>query len=47
VVDGDPDVVADAVRDLATQLDVGLRRVQRKTATLEDVFLAAQGAGLV
>jgi ABC-2 type transport system ATP-binding protein len=47
VVDGDPDVVADAVRDLAAQLDVGLRRVQRKTATLEDVFLAAQGAGLV
>jgi ABC-2 type transport system ATP-binding protein len=42
VVDGDADA-ADAVRDLAAHLDVGLRRVQRRTATLEDVFLAAHG----
>jgi ABC-2 type transport system ATP-binding protein len=44
VVDGAEDVAADAVRDAAAHLDVGLRRLQRKTATLEDVFLAAQGA---
>jgi ABC-2 type transport system ATP-binding protein len=44
VVDGADDVAADAVRDAAAHLDVGLRRVQRKTATLEDVFLATQGA---
>jgi ABC-2 type transport system ATP-binding protein len=43
VVDGDADAAADAVRDLAAHLDVGLRRVQRRTATLEDVFLAAHG----
>ena len=45
VVEGDPEIAADAVRDFAAQLDVGLRRVQRKTATLEDVFLAAQIEG--
>ena len=42
LVEGDPDLAADAVRDHAADLDVGLRRVQRQTATLEDVFLAAQ-----
>jgi ABC-2 type transport system ATP-binding protein len=42
LVEGDPDLAADAVRDQAADLDVGLRRVQRQTATLEDVFLAAQ-----
>jgi ABC-2 type transport system ATP-binding protein len=41
VITGDADVAADAVRDLAAHLDVGLRRVQRRTASLEDVFLAA------
>ncbi|MCU1375817.1 MAG: transporter ATP-binding protein [Actinomycetia bacterium] len=44
VVEGAEDVAADAVRDAAAHLDVGLRRVQRKTATLEDVFLAAERA---
>ncbi|MCU1379755.1 MAG: transporter ATP-binding protein [Acidimicrobiales bacterium] len=44
VIDAAEDVAADAVRDAAAHLDVGLRRVQRKTATLEDVFLATQGA---
>jgi ABC-2 type transport system ATP-binding protein len=44
VIDAADDVAADAVRDAAAHLDVGLRRVQRKTATLEDVFLATQGA---
>jgi ABC-2 type transport system ATP-binding protein len=43
VITGDADVAADAVRDLAAHLDVGLRRVQRRTASLEDVFLAAHG----
>jgi ABC-2 type transport system ATP-binding protein len=43
VVAGDADAAADAVRDLAAHLDVGLRRVQRRTASLEDVFLAAHG----
>ena len=42
VVQGAEDVAADAVRDAATALDVGIRRLQRRTATLEDVFLAAQ-----
>jgi ABC-2 type transport system ATP-binding protein len=42
VVQGVDTVAADAVRDAAVALDVGLRRLQRRTATLEDVFLAAQ-----
>jgi ABC-2 type transport system ATP-binding protein len=41
VVQGDDGIVADAVRDESADLGVALRRVQRKTATLEDVFLAA------
>jgi len=44
VVGGPPDSGADAVRDAAADLRVGLRRVQGRAATLEDVFLAA-GAG--
>jgi ABC-2 type transport system ATP-binding protein len=45
VIQGPEALVADAVRDAAVALDVGLRRLQRRTATLEDVFLAAQLAG--
>jgi len=41
VIDGAEDVAADAVRDAAVALGIGLRRVQRRMATLEDVFLAA------
>jgi ABC-2 type transport system ATP-binding protein len=41
VVEGDELVVADAVRDACIALGIGLRRMQRRTATLEDVFLAA------
>ncbi|MEA3019964.1 MAG: type transport system ATP-binding protein, partial [Actinomycetota bacterium] len=41
VVTGDEDAVVDAVRDACVLLGVGLRRLQRRTATLEDVFLAA------
>ena len=41
VVDGPEDLAADAVRDAAVALGLGLRRVQRRMATLEDVFLAA------
>jgi ABC-2 type transport system ATP-binding protein len=45
VIQGPEETVADAVRDAAVALDVGLRRLQRRTATLKDVFLAAQLAG--
>jgi ABC-2 type transport system ATP-binding protein len=45
VVQGDEHVVADAVRDASADLGVSLRRVQPKTATLEDVFLAAGTQG--
>ena len=38
---GDDLVVADAVRDTCAELGIGIRRMQRRTATLEDVFLAA------
>jgi ABC-2 type transport system ATP-binding protein len=41
VAEGDEIVVADAVRDACIELGSGLRRLQRRTATLEDVFLAA------
>jgi hypothetical protein len=41
VLDGPEDLAADAVRDAAIALGVGLRRVQRRIATLEDVFLAS------
>ena len=41
VVEGTADAGADAVRDAAAAQRIGLRRVQARTATLEDVFLAA------
>jgi ABC-2 type transport system ATP-binding protein len=41
VVAGTVDDVADAVRDEAAARDIGLRRLQSRTTTLEDVFLAA------
>jgi ABC-2 type transport system ATP-binding protein len=44
-VTGEDVAVADAVRDACIDLDIGLRRLQRRTATLEDVFLAA-GTGV-
>lgn len=40
-VTGDDVVAADAVRDACVELGIGIRRMQRRTATLEDVFLAA------
>jgi ABC-2 type transport system ATP-binding protein len=40
MVTGDEIVVADAVRDSCASLAIGIRRLQRRTATLEDVFLA-------
>lgn len=43
VVEGSPEAGADAVRDGAAELGIGLRRVQGRVATLEDVFLAAAG----
>jgi len=44
VVTGDDIAVADAVRDASIALGIGLRRMQRRTATLEDVFLAGTGS---
>ena len=44
VVTGDETTVADAVRDACVDLGIGIRRMQRRTATLEDVFLAAGAA---
>jgi ABC-2 type transport system ATP-binding protein len=41
VITGDDDLIVDAVRDQCTSLGIGIRRLQRRTATLEDVFLAA------
>ena len=41
VVSGDDDAIVDAVRDACIALGIGIRRLQRRTATLEDVFLAA------
>ena len=41
VVAGDAGAGADAVRDAAADLGIGLRRLQPRTATLEDVYLAA------
>jgi ABC-2 type transport system ATP-binding protein len=43
VVTGDEELVVDAVRDACARREIGLRRLQRRTATLEDVFLAAGG----
>jgi ABC-2 type transport system ATP-binding protein len=42
VIEGDEGLAADAVRDACVALGVGIRRLQRRMATLEDVFLAAQ-----
>jgi ABC-2 type transport system ATP-binding protein len=41
IVEGDADAVADAVRDAAAALDIGLRRIERQRVTLEDVFLGS------
>jgi ABC-2 type transport system ATP-binding protein len=41
VVTGDEVTIVDAVRDTCATLGIGIRRLQRRTATLEDVFLAA------
>jgi ABC-2 type transport system ATP-binding protein len=41
LVTGDEFAVVDAVRDACASLGIGIRRLQRRTATLEDVFLAA------
>jgi ABC-2 type transport system ATP-binding protein len=41
VVEGDADRVADAIRDAAAALDIGLRRMERQRVTLEDVFLGS------
>ena len=39
------DVVYDLVRDAIAEAGLGLRRMERRTSTLEDVFLAAGTAG--
>ena len=43
-VTGDDDAVVDAVRDTCASMAIGIRRLQRRTATLEDVFLAGTSA---
>jgi ABC-2 type transport system ATP-binding protein len=42
LVDGETDAVADAVRDAAIALDAGLRRIERRRVTLEDVYLGRE-----
>jgi ABC-2 type transport system ATP-binding protein len=44
-IEGATELAADAVRDGAIALGLGLRRVQHRSATLEDVFLASVGEG--
>ncbi|MEA3057138.1 MAG: type transport system ATP-binding protein [Actinomycetota bacterium] len=44
MVTGDEDAVVDAVRDACASMAIGIRRLQRRTATLEDVFLAGTSA---
>ncbi len=44
VVDLEADVVFDLVRDAIADLELGVRRLERRTASLEDVFLAGQNA---
>jgi len=39
------DVVFDLVRDAIADLGLPVRRLERRTASLEDVFLAGAGAG--
>ena len=41
LVEGDTDVVADAIRDTAVRLHIGLRRLERRRVTLEDVYLGS------
>jgi ABC-2 type transport system ATP-binding protein len=43
LVTGDELAVVDGVRDACAALGIGIRRLQRRTATLEDVFLAGTG----
>lgn len=45
VVAGPAEQAADALRDAAADLEIGLRRVQPRRATLEEVFLAADAPG--
>ncbi len=47
VVALEADVVFDLVRDAIADLGLGVRRLERRTASLEDVFLAGQNAGSV
>ncbi|HEX4905842.1 MAG TPA: ABC transporter ATP-binding protein [Acidimicrobiales bacterium] len=42
-LNGDEIEITDAIRDACAELGIGLRRLQRRTATLEDVFLAGTG----
>jgi ABC-2 type transport system ATP-binding protein len=44
MVEGDTDAIADAVRDTAVSLQVGLRRIDRRRVTLEDVYLGSDGS---
>jgi len=44
LVTGDELAVVDGVRDACAKLGIGIRRLQRRTATLEDVFLAGTSA---
>ncbi len=43
LVTGEELTVVDGVRDTCASLGIGIRRLQRRTATLEDVFLAGTG----
>jgi ABC-2 type transport system ATP-binding protein len=43
MIEGESDAIADAVRDAAIALQVGLRRVERRRVTLEDVYLGSDG----
>ena len=43
MIEGDTDAMADAVRDTAIALQLGLRRVERRRVTLEDVYLGSDG----
>ena len=43
MIEGDTGAIADAVRDTAIALQLGLRRVERRRVTLEDVYLGTNG----
>jgi ABC-2 type transport system ATP-binding protein len=45
MIEGDSDAMADAVRDTAIALQLGLRRLERRRVTLEDVYLGSDGSG--